>query len=80
MATVFTFPLIFLKSYNKYIQSSYIFNFPLNVNLDDRTKTTSSILCQHVKSLDLKSRQASFIEKLPADLLEEVLNIIHSEF
>lgn len=54
--------------------------FPLNVNLDGRTKTKGSILCQHVKSLDLKSRRASFVEKLPADLLEEVLNIIHSEF
>lgn len=54
--------------------------FPLNVNLNGRTITTGSILCQHVKSLDLRAWQASFIEKLPDDLLEEVLNIVHSEF
>src|SRR5690625_6283856 len=31
-------------------------NFPLNVGLDERTKTRGSILCQHIKSLDLKER------------------------
>jgi mRNA interferase MazF len=55
-------------------------NFPLNVNLNDRTKTTGSILCQHVKSLDLTARNAEFTEPLPKKLLQEVLNIIHSEF
>ena len=38
-------------------------DFPLNVNLDDRTETTGSILCQHIKSLDLAARNASYIEK-----------------
>lgn len=55
-------------------------NFPLNVNLDERTITTGSVLCQHVKSLDLKARNAVFIEKIPDSLLKEVLQIIHSEF
>lgn len=55
-------------------------NFPLNVSLDQRTVTTGAILCQHVKSLDLEARRALFVERLPEDLLIEVLNIIHSEF
>ena len=54
-------------------------NFPLNVNLDKRTITTGSILCQHVKSLDLNARNTIFIESIPDDLLEEVIQIVHSE-
>ncbi|WP_067725877.1 type II toxin-antitoxin system PemK/MazF family toxin [Oceanobacillus damuensis] len=55
-------------------------DFPLNVKLDHKTETTGSILCQHVKSLDFTARNASFIERLPTELLEEVLSIIRSEF
>jgi len=54
-------------------------DFPLNVGLDERTKTKGSILCQHIKSLDLKKRNTSFVEKAPKDILEETLHIIHSE-
>lgn len=59
--------------------SNTSYDFPLNVKLDKRTKTTGSILCQHIKSLDLKARNASFIEKIPDDILKNVLEIIHSE-
>jgi mRNA interferase MazF len=31
------------------------------------------VLCEHVKSLDLSARNAVFIEKIPDDLLAEVL-------
>lgn len=55
-------------------------DFPLNVNLNERTFTTGSILCQHIRSVDLKARNAYFIEKVPNPILQEVLNIIHSEF
>lgn len=54
-------------------------DFPLNVNLDEQTTSTGSVLCQHVKSLDLAVRKASFVESLPEELLKEVLEIIHSE-
>src|SRR5699024_8397056 len=54
-------------------------DFPLNVRLDERTQTKASILCQHIKSLDLKNRNTSFVEKAPKDILEETLHIIHSE-
>ncbi|MUV38874.1 Endoribonuclease MazF [Lentibacillus sp. JNUCC-1] len=55
-------------------------DFPLNVILDKHTKTKGSVLCQHLKSLDLFERNASFIERIPDHLMQEVLNIIHSEF
>ncbi|GAV25393.1 transcriptional modulator of MazE/toxin, MazF [Carboxydothermus islandicus] len=54
--------------------------FPLHVPLDDRTSTTGVILCEHIKSLDLNARKASFKEQLPADLLEEVLERIQLFF
>lgn len=57
-----------------------ISNFPLNVNLNNQTATTGSILCQHIRSMDLKARNAIFIEHAPDDILQEVLDIIHSEF
>ena len=42
-------------------------------SLDERTKTTGEILCEHVKSLDLQARGAVYVESLPDDLLQEAL-------
>ncbi|MEW6541900.1 MAG: type II toxin-antitoxin system PemK/MazF family toxin [Bacillota bacterium] len=50
--------------------------FPLHVPLDERTKTTGVIMCEQVKSLDISARNASFIEKAPADILDEVVDIL----
>lgn len=54
-------------------------NFPLHVPLDDRTKTNGVILCEHIKSLDLNSRTYQEIEKLPNDILKQVIDIVYSE-
>ena len=51
-------------------------DYPMHVRLDSRTKTTGEILCEHVKSLDYRARNASFVETLPDDLLTEVLDRI----
>ncbi len=53
--------------------------FPLHLELDDRTKTTGTILCEHVKALDLKARKYRVIEELPMDLLEKVVHIVSAE-
>ena len=53
--------------------------FPLHVPLDERTTTTGSILCQHIRTLDIISRGYVFVEHLPQDILEEVLDIIYGE-
>ena len=53
--------------------------FPLHVPLDARTTTTGSILCQHIRTLDIISRGYVFVEHLPQDILEEVLYIIYGE-
>jgi mRNA interferase MazF len=51
-------------------------SFPAHVRLDNRTKTTGVILCDQAKVLDIKARKAEYIEPLPKDILEEVVDII----
>lgn len=53
--------------------------FPLHVPLDERTKTTGVILCEHIRTLELESRPYHFVEKLPVDILERVCDIIAAE-
>lgn len=54
--------------------TSQIKDYPMHVKLDGRTKTTGEILCEHVKSLDYQARGASYVESLPDDLLQDVLD------
>jgi len=50
--------------------------FPLHVQLDERTKTSGVIMCEQVKSLDISAKNASFIEKTPKDIFDEVTDIL----
>lgn len=59
--------------------SNTLNDFPLHIKLDSRTTTTGSILCQHIKSLDVVSRGYIFVEHLPDDILQEVCDIIYGE-
>lgn len=54
--------------------TNQIKDYPMHVRLDNRTKTTGEILCEHVKSLDYQARGASYVEALPDDLLQDVLD------
>ncbi|MEO1815113.1 MAG: type II toxin-antitoxin system PemK/MazF family toxin [Acetobacterium sp.] len=54
-------------------------SFPLHVPLDDRTKTTGFVLCEHIKSIDLEARSYNYVEAIPKDLLERIISIIFSE-
>ncbi|MCK5849185.1 MAG: type II toxin-antitoxin system PemK/MazF family toxin, partial [Caldisericia bacterium] len=47
--------------------------FPMHISLADHTSTTGFILCEHLKSMDLKARKATFVESINSDLLDEVL-------
>lgn len=51
-------------------------DYPLHLQLDHRTKTQGVILCEQLKSLDIYAREARFVEKLPNDILEELLDIV----
>ena len=54
-------------------------NFPLHIPLDNRTKTTGVILCEHIKALDLSNRKYQIVEILPNDILENIIDIVYSE-
>ncbi len=51
-------------------------DFPLHVVLDNRTKTTGVVMCEQVKALDIDARNAIFKEKIPKDLLNEIIDIL----
>ena len=53
---------------------------PFYVKLDYRTKTTGVILCNQVKALDIYSRDYDEVEKVPYDILLNVLDIIRGFF
>lgn len=53
--------------------------FPLHVPLDSRTKTTGVVLCEQLKALDVEARGYRFVEMLPGDILENVIDIVFSE-
>jgi len=54
--------------------------FPLHISLDQNTdqntKTKGVIMCEQVKSLDVSARKATFLEKAPNDILEEVIDVL----
>lgn len=54
--------------------------FPLHIPLDNRTKTTGVILTEHMKCLDVISRNIQFVEKIPEDLLEKTLAYVKAFF
>jgi mRNA interferase MazF len=53
-------------------------SFPLHVKLNSKTKTQGYIMCEQLKSLDVDSREAIFLEKAPGIIVKEVLEIIES--
>lgn len=54
--------------------------FPFHVMLDDRTETTGVILCEQIKTVDLDERGVEYVEELPQDLLQKVLNVVQRAF
>jgi mRNA interferase MazF len=71
------------KTYNQFTKLAIVCpitsknkSFPLHVLLDERTKTAGVIMCEQIKALDIYARKASFYEKAPKDIIEEVMDII----
>ena len=71
------------NTYNKFTKIAIVCpitntnrDFPLHIELDERTKTTGVIMCEQVKALDIHARGVSFHEKAPEDIVEEVADIL----
>lgn len=54
--------------------------FPLHIPLDNRTKTKGVILTEHMKCLDVISRNIQFVEKIPEDILEKTFAYVKAFF
>jgi len=54
--------------------------FPMRIALDERTNTVGYILCEQIRTIDTKARTPKHIEKLPEDLLQQVIDIVVSIF
>ncbi|MDR1087938.1 MAG: type II toxin-antitoxin system PemK/MazF family toxin [Coriobacteriales bacterium] len=50
--------------------------YPIQPALDGRTRTQGVILCDQAMVLDLKARKAEFVERVPDDILADVVDII----
>ena len=52
-------------------------SYPLEVELDDRTSTKGVVLCFQIRTVDLERREAKFVEKAPADIVELCNDYLH---
>ena len=52
--------------------------YPTHIPLDERTKTSGVVLCEHMKSLDLSKRPFTYIEDMPYDIFEKVVFAVSS--
>ena len=53
-------------------------NFPTHIALDATTRTSGEIMCEQAKFLDIVARNASFIETVPSDILDEAIDLAGS--
>jgi mRNA interferase MazF len=51
-------------------------DYPFHVKLDNRTKTTGVVLCDQTRTLDINARNFEFIEKIPDEILLDIIDII----
>jgi mRNA interferase MazF len=49
---------------------------PIQIKLDGITKTSGVIMCDQAKILDIKERNAEFIERVPDDIIFEAVDVI----
>lgn len=71
------------NSFHRYTNLCIVFpittkktNFPLHVALGEDTKTNGVVMCEQLKSLDMQSRNAVFVERVDKSILGTVLTIV----
>ncbi|WP_125590172.1 type II toxin-antitoxin system PemK/MazF family toxin [Companilactobacillus jidongensis] len=47
-------------------------DYPLHIQLDERTKIDGTVYIEQLKSFDYCARDWQFVEEIPEDLLEEI--------
>lgn len=51
-------------------------DFPLHVALPEESSVTGYVMVEQVKAVDFRARQARFLEKVPGEVLNEVLSLL----
>ncbi len=54
-------------------------NFPLHIPLPDGFASTGTVLCEHIRTLDLNARQYNYVETVSADFLQSVIGVVYAE-
>jgi mRNA interferase MazF len=54
--------------------------FPMRVALDGRTRTNGFVICEQVRTIDAIARNPKLVEKMPADLIQQVTDLVISIF
>ena len=52
-------------------------DYPLHIKLDGRTATTGVVLTDQIRVVDVEARGFEFIERVPDDIVVEVVGIIN---
>jgi mRNA interferase MazF len=52
-------------------------NHPFHIKLGKETKTKGVILCDQARTLDITARNFEYIERIPDEILLDVIDIIH---
>jgi mRNA interferase MazF len=50
--------------------------YPAHVALDDKTTTTGFVMCDQIRTVSPAERQTQYVENLPKEIMDEVLDII----
>lgn len=58
--------------------TSKIKGFPFEVILPSTLSIQGAVLTDHIKNQDISVRNSTFIETVPKDVIEEVLEILHT--
>ncbi len=51
-------------------------NFPFHINLNEKHKTTGTIMCEQIKTVDYVARNISYIEKADREVFREAIDVI----
>ena len=53
-------------------------DYSMYIGLDERTKTHGKVIADQMKTVDIKARPYKYIESIPDDILEEVLEMAYA--
>lgn len=57
---------------------SHANNFPYHLTLPEGLKTDGKVLCQHVRTFDVKTRGYTLMERVPGDFLNYVISVVET--